>query len=296
MSIFRKFIPNSLFNYYSGLKQRNLAKKMQSTQKISSNDFLRILTDEMGIKKGDIVLVHSSIDRLNTDMSPKEILSALIETVGEDGTLLFPTYPAKTSYEFLKSGEIWDIKRTPSFSGLLSEVARRSKGSKRSLHPTKSVCAIGMKADYFVNDHHQSPYPYDITSPYYKVAEKQGKSIGLGVTSNYFSSTHIVDDYFKEKFPVMPYHKRIFEAKCIDYNQDIKIVKTYAHNLRKMKFNIPLFFKKYIPSEIAFDFQLFGLDFFLVQSSPLFGIMIELANDGITIYKKIYYKPSRLLR
>ena len=296
MSIIRKLLPKKVLNYYSGLKQQKLAQKMQSTQKISSRDFLKILSDELGIKKGDAVLIHSSIDRLNIDLSPKEIFETLRDAVGETGTILFPTYPAKSSYDFLISGEVWDIKKTPSYSGMLSEIARRSKESIRSLHPTKSVCAVGKDADFFVCEHHKSPYPYDKTSPYFKVIEKNGISIGLGVTSNYFSSTHVVDDYFKDDFPVAPYHKELFSARCIDYERNEIFVNTYAHNIRKMKFNIPLFFRKFIPKEIAKDFKIFGMDFFLVQSRPLFEKMCELAGDGITIYRKIYYKPAKLLK
>lgn len=296
MSFTRKLLPKKVLSYYSGLKQQKLALKKQSTQKISSSDFLKILSDELGIRKGDAVLIHSSIDRLNVDWSPKEVFEALREAVGENGTLLFPTYPAKSSYDFLISGEIWDIKKTPSYSGLLSEIARRSKESKRSLHPTKSICALGKETDYFIGEHHKSPYPYDKTSPYFKVVERNGISIGLGVTSNYFSSTHTVDDYFKDDFPVAPYHKHLFQARCIDYERNERIVNTYAHNIRKMKFNIPLFFRKYIPKEIAKDFKIYGMDFFLVQSRPLFERMCELALDGITIYKKIYYKPAKLFK
>ncbi|MCX7735866.1 MAG: AAC(3) family N-acetyltransferase [Candidatus Kapabacteria bacterium] len=296
MPFLRKLLPKKFLNYYSGFKQKQIAEKKQGNKKLSANDFQKILKDEFGIEKGSIVVVHSSIDRLNIDLSAKEILNALMEAVGEEGTLLFPTYPALPSYEFLISGEVWDIKRTPSFSGLLSEVARRTAGSKRSLHPTKSVCAIGKNAEYFINEHHLSPYPYDKQSPYFKVIEQSGISIGLGVTSNYFSSTHVVDDYFKDDFPVMPYHKQIFEAKCLDYDREIKIVRTYAHNIRKMKFNIPLYFKKYVSSEIARDFQLFGMDFFYVKSKPLFDRMCELVENRITIYKKIYYKPSKIFK
>lgn len=296
MPFLRKLLPKKLLSYYSGLKQRQIAEKKQGNKKLSANEFQKILKDEFGIEKGSIVFVHSSVDRLNIDLSAKEILNALMEAVGEEGTLLFPTYPALPSYEFLKSAEVWDIKRTPSFSGLLSEVARRTAGSKRSLHPTKSVCAIGKNAEYFTNKHHLSPYPYDKQSPYYKVIEQNGISIGLGVTSNYFSSTHTVDDYFKDDFPVMPYHKQIFEAKCLDYDRGTKIVLTYAHIIRKMKFNIPLFFKKYVSSEIARDFQLFGMDFFYVKSKPLFDRMCELVENRITIYKKIYYKPSKIFK
>ena len=49
---------------------------------------------KLGLKSGDLVLVHSSWYRaLDRDVkSPKEIIDALLEVVGEKGTIIFPTF------------------------------------------------------------------------------------------------------------------------------------------------------------------------------------------------------------
>jgi len=268
---------------------------LDSLQPIGYEQFKEMLSKDFNIRKGDVLFIHSSLDRLKLDFNIKDLLPLLLDTVGSEGTLLFPTYPQLTSYEFLKSGEVFNVRRSPSFTGMLSEIARRHKDSVRSLHPSKSVCAIGKYAEELTAEHQDSPYPYDSCSPYFKVLEHNAKSIGIGVTSNYFSSTHIVDDYLKEDFPVNPYHSHLFKAQCIDRNGNNTVVKTYAHDIRKMKFDIPEYFRKYIPKEIARDFQVNDMNFFVVNSQPLFEIMIKLVDDNITIYPRRYYKWNRMI-
>jgi aminoglycoside 3-N-acetyltransferase len=291
----RKVLPEKYLQKYKARRQAERKRIFDNLEPISYELFNDLLLNKFNIRKGDTVFIHSSLDNLKIGFDIKDILPILIDTVGAEGTLLFPTYPHLPSYEYLKSGEVFNVKRTPSFTGLLSEIARRHKESIRSLHPTKSVVAIGKYAKELTETHHQSPYPYDNTSPYFKVLEHNSKSFGIGVTSNYFSSTHIVDDYMKDKFPVKVYHDELFAAKCIDYEGNEVTVNTYAHNIRKMKFNIPLYFKNHVSKEVASDFQVNGMNFFLVNSNPLFNIMLKLAEKNITIYQRIYYKWNKLI-
>ena len=217
---FKKILPNFVYNYYKLKKQELTKKKLNEFPKYSKDHFLEFLISNFNINEGDTLLIHSSTDKLNIDFSITELLEILLIAVGKNGNLVFPTYPQLPSHQFLLSGEVWNVKRSLSYTGMLSEVARRYKGSIRSIHPTKSVCAIGPDSHFLTSTHQNSPYPYDYCSPYYKVMELNGKSIGIGVTSNYLYSTHIVDAYFKENFPVEPYIKELFNAKCINYNND----------------------------------------------------------------------------
>ena len=45
---------------------------------------------ELGVKPGDMVLVHSSMKALGTECAPEEIIDAMEEVLGEEGTLLMP--------------------------------------------------------------------------------------------------------------------------------------------------------------------------------------------------------------
>src|SRR5262249_5838445 len=149
------------------------------------------------------------------------------------GTLLFPTYPNHriSSYEYLRQGRTFDVRKTPSYSGLLTEFARRQPGTWRSLHPTKSVCALGPLARELTDTHENSRYPYDRGSPFFKLTEYGAKIIGLGVWTSRLSFCYCVDDAMKDQFPVPVYHDRVFAVPCIDYAGQTKIVETYAHNM-----------------------------------------------------------------
>ena len=50
--------------------------------------------DSLGIKKGDILIVHSSMEGLRKAApDPKRIIDYLLQLVGEEGTLVIPTFP-----------------------------------------------------------------------------------------------------------------------------------------------------------------------------------------------------------
>jgi aminoglycoside 3-N-acetyltransferase len=287
-SVLKKVVPDSIKQKIKSIEQERIKKEVASLPLIEENDFLHILKDELGVTLGDVVFIHSSIDRLNLNFPFYRALSLLKEAVGSSGTIIFPTYPKQTSYEFLRRGEIFDIRKTPSFTGLLNEFARKQPNSVRSLHPTKSVSAIGPLSKQITVSHQDSPYPYDFNSPYYKISEHNGKIIGLGVYTTYLSAVHCIDDTLKEKFPVNPYHKELFNAKCIDYNKNVVIVRTYAHDMRKMSFNLPAFFSKFVPQDICCDINIKGMRFFRADAKKMFEFMSGLAlNDKITIYSKI---------
>jgi aminoglycoside 3-N-acetyltransferase len=256
---------------------------------LSETQLLQILVDELGVVKGDTVFVHSSIDQLNLGFPFYRVLPLLQDLIGDRGTLLFPTYPQLSSYEFLRRGEVFNVRKTPSYTGILSEVARRQANAARSLHPTKSVCALGPAAEELTRDHHKSPYPYDACSPYYKITEFDGKMIGLGVSTANLSYVHCVDDAFKEDFPVQPYHPQLFAATCIDAAGNKAIVETYAHDMRKMNHNIPRFMKTHISSEACVDLNLAGVKFFRADARKLFDEMSRLAETGKTIYLRSVY-------
>ncbi len=291
----KKVIPKSIKNHYNNRKNFKRLQKIKSLKPISELNLKSILLNELNIKSGDIVFIHSSTNGLNLTFPNYKLLEIILEIVGLDGTVLFPTYPKLNSYEFLRNNAVFDIRKTPTYTGLINEFARRHKNAIRSLQPTKSVVAIGKYAKTLTDTHHQSIYPYEVTSPYYKTIEMQGKIIGIGVNSNYLSCVHCVDDILKEDFPVNPYHNKIFSGKCIDKEGNSVIVKTLAHKMSKMDFNIPKFIKKYIPPEIAEDLSINGMEFFRVDSQKFFKFMLELALEKITIYKRTHYKLKFLI-
>jgi len=283
-------LPRKAIAYFQDLQRKRLQARVARLPVVQEEDMRSLLVNILRLRQGDIVFVHSSIDKLNLGFPFYRLLALLREAIGEQGTMLFPTYPKLTSYKFLKSGEVFDVRRTPSYTGILTEFARRQRGGLRSLHPTKSVVALGPHAALLTEHHSDSPYPYDIASPYFKVIENGGVAIGLGVATTNLSLVHCVDDALKDDFPVQPYHKELFRAHCLNREGEDAIVPTYAHDMRKMDFDIPAYMAANMPDTISRDITINGMKFFRAETAPLFERMHELARNGVTIYWKKHYK------
>ena len=267
--------------------QRRIARaRVTSLPVLTESAFTRILSVDLGLENGDTVFVHSSLDRLHLGFHFVRAFSILREIVGERGTLLFPTYPRPKSYEFLKGGRVFDVRKSPSYTGILTEIARRHQRAVRSLHPTKSVCAIGQHAKELMKTHQCSAYPYDRCSPYYRIMEFGGKIIGIGVSTEKLSFVHCIEDALGDQFPVRVYHDRIFSARCINHEGKEEIVQTYAHDASRMNHETAHFMKHHIPADICKDLTIHGMRFFRADSTRLFHAMIELAKAGVTVYPR----------
>jgi aminoglycoside 3-N-acetyltransferase len=285
----KRVLPATTLDAIGRARQKSRQARVSSLPLLSETSFKKILVSELGLAEGDTVFVHSSIDQLNLGFPFYRVLPLLQEVTGRRGTLLFPTYPRLSSYESLSRGEIFDVRKTPSYTGILTEFARRQPRALRSFHPTKSVCAIGPRAQELTNAHQMSPYPYDARSPYYKIIEAEGKIVGIGVSTANLSFVHCVDDALKDDFPVQPYHPQLFVARCINYDGQIETVETYAHDLRNMNHNIPRYMKRHISAQACLDLDIDGMQFFRADAGKLFEAMLQLARNGRTIYARSAY-------
>ncbi len=287
--IARTILPDRAATSLRRAKWARECRRVAALPPLTEADFSAILANDLGLTEGDLVYVHSGMDGLNLAFPFYRILFLIREVIGTSGTVLFPTYPNHriSSYEYLRQGKIFDVRRTPSYTGILTEFARRQSDAVRSLHPTKSVCAIGPAAKEITATHYLSPYPYDTCSPYYKLITGGGKIVGLGATTNYISFGYCVDDSLKEKFPVRVYHDEIFDAPCINYQGERVIVSTYAHDMSRVVHpNMPVWFQKYVSAEACRDLMVRGMRFFRADAPKLFAEMMGLAERDIIAYPR----------
>ena len=288
-SLAKRILPAAAYQSIARQKRERERQRIKSLPALSEKDFIDVLGQDFGLRAGDLVYVHSGMDGLNLDFPFYRILYLIRRLIGDSGTVVFPTYPNHriSSYDYLLQGNTFDVRRTPSYTGVLTEFARRQRAAVRSLHPTKSVCAIGPAAKDLTATHHLSPYPYDAVSPYYKLIDGQAKIIGLGVNTNYLSFGYCVDDSFKEKFPVRVYHDRIFEAPCINYEGEQVIVKTYAHDMSRVVHpDMPTFMRTHVSEEACRDLTIRGMKFFFVSAPKFYQEMMELAKRNIVPYTR----------
>ena len=93
---------------------------------------------DLGLTKGDVVLLHSSILSFNDSIDPQIIIDAILNVLSTEGTLIVPTY----NWDFCK-GKSFDIQNTRSKCGVISEIVRNNPDSTRVLHPIYSHSVIG---------------------------------------------------------------------------------------------------------------------------------------------------------
>jgi aminoglycoside 3-N-acetyltransferase len=266
---------------------RRLYRKVLKTvyKPLSEDEFKYILLNRLDIHKGSVVFIHSSVDALNINFPVYRLLEILLESVSENGTLVFPawhfTYRAE---DYLNKGLVFDVRRSPSVLGLLSELARRHPDAKRSIHPINSIVAIGKHAREIISEHGNSIYPGDETSPSYKIMKYDGIIIGIGVDTNFVSFVHCPEDVIKKQFPIKTRLDQVFEAKVKLKDGSLKIIRTLAAHPQIKNNDITAFMNKYIEKSVCKNFTIRGNRFFVAHSKELFDSIVDLSKENKTIY------------
>lgn len=146
----------------------------------------------LGIKKGDSLLVHASLNAVGRFENRAEILiDTLLEMLGPEGTLLMPTLSYQT---VTRESPVFDVLQTPSCVGALTEYFRTRPDVKRSVHPTHSVSAIGKMADWFIKGHLKDDTPCGPHSPFAKLKEVKGHVMFLGCGPKPNTSMHAIEE------------------------------------------------------------------------------------------------------
>ena len=185
----------------------------------------RIISDlkTLGVKSGDVLLVHSSLSSMGyVDGGADAVIDALLEVLGNEGTLLFPAFSFSPCY---RTSE-FSHNDTPSCVGKISEVFRKRKGVIRSFHPTHSVSAIGKYALEMISGHEKDDTPVGVNSPLRKLPKYDGKILMLGCSLHSNSFMHGMEE-LAEVFYVLRGHQ---EYKMIDKDGNVSYVKIRRHD------------------------------------------------------------------
>src|SRR5690606_33797168 len=157
---------------------------------------------ELGLRDGDVVLVHSSLSGLGwVDGGADAVVEALLDAVGSLGTVLFPTLTG-SERDGPDHPPVINLAVTPCWTGAIPDASRRHPGAVRSIHPTHSVTAIGARAAEFASGHEESRTPCDGRSPYARLIDTGGMILLLGgVTHDSNTTLHALEEVSR-----VPYH------------------------------------------------------------------------------------------
>jgi aminoglycoside 3-N-acetyltransferase len=149
---------------------------------------------DLGVRRGDALVVHSSFKSLGIK-DPEEIIVALQEALGDRGTLLMPAL----SYAQVPP-ERHDTRLTPSCVGFLTEYFRGRPGTRRSLHPTHSVCAAGHDVGGWLDGHAVDTTPCGPHSPFRLLRERGGRILMLGCGLSPNTTMHAVEELVRPAY------------------------------------------------------------------------------------------------
>lgn len=191
----------------------------------------------LGIQQGDTVLWHSSFSPFSGYRgSIGSVIDTFIHTVGPNGNLLMVSLPYRSSsYEYLLSMKCFDVNKTPSQMGLISETFRRQKNVYRSLHPTHPILARGPQAKWIVENHEHCLFPCGIDTPFDKLRRLNGKVAFFNVPFGVFTFFHYLEDLIKDFLPFPLYHVPPFSVPVMDQDGNMRTVTTYAFSQETIK-------------------------------------------------------------
>lgn len=250
---------------------------------------------KLGLGKGDVVLVHSSLKSLGHVLGGAQtVIDALLEVVTPEGTLIVPTYQVGIMYNTCsRSDYIFDVRSSGTKLGLIPAAFLKQPGLHRSIHPTHSVSAIGREAEFIVGSHHEAESTYGVGSPWHKILQVNGKVMGLGVTVWCVAYSHVLETEEGDDFPLPVWVDETYHVKCRDHSgQEIvvdvrpldpevskdRIDKKHRQDLRDY------FWRDFLESETISLGKVGQAECWIGHASQFLGRLRYLMKEGITIY------------
>jgi len=190
---------------------------------------------EVGLKKGDTVLIHSDVSTFgkiglinDRDAFLGELFDAFMDVIGKEGTVVVPTF----TYSFCKN-ESFDVRKTKSTVGAFTEFVRKQKDAVRSEDPIFSHAGVGKKAEELLKK--TGGVCFGANSFFDRFYKNGGKIINFG---KFFDITFI--HYIERKFGVDYRFDKFFPGKIIleEGIESSKEVTFYVRSLPEQGFNV----------------------------------------------------------
>jgi len=175
----------------------------------------------MGIRRGDVLMVHSSLKSIGwVEGGADTVIDAFLSVIGvpkrgegaphpdgsglkaprwgtPDGVMFVPTLTATfaASPWTNLNKHAFDPKETPSRVGKITDVFWRRPEAYRSEHPTHSLAAIGRSARELVKGHGGDASTFDKHGPYGKYVRLGAKVCFIGTSLRCNTTLHVTEDW-----------------------------------------------------------------------------------------------------
>jgi aminoglycoside N3'-acetyltransferase len=237
----------------------------------------------------EILMVHSAYDRLLPMCSakPQELVRELVDYCGPKRTLVMPAFVlggAAGPLEYYRTRP-FDVRRTPSEMGMLTEYFRRWPGVQRSLHPTHSVCAIGPLAQVLTASHHLAGTPSGKGTPFEFLARNRAVVIGLGVEyyrslTQIHAAEHLLGDEFPIEFRKVCRPLTLIDASGAKLPCELTVFQTDT------ELNATLL-RSILPREFLQEWKFKGTPLYFTFADQVTSYLMDAARRGETVYGRV---------
>lgn len=183
----QRLVARTFFAYSSGQLEATLAR--------------------LGIVSGDAVMAHSSFRPTSGFIgTPGDVIEAMLRAVGPEGHLLMMSIPYRGSSQgYAERRPLFDVTRTPSAVGLISELFRRRSGVVRSLSPLHPVLVHGPLAAWLAADHDLAVKSCGKGTPFERFLSLKGKILFFDAPYTSMTFVHYVEDACRDRLPMALY-------------------------------------------------------------------------------------------
>ncbi|CAI6080624.1 aminoglycoside N(3)-acetyltransferase [Cohnella sp. JJ-181] len=220
------------------MSEKDIVERTRRPNTVSS---MQIQMQELGVREGDILLVHSSLSRMGWVCGgPQAVIQALLSAVGAEGTIVMPAQsgdwsdpsewqnpavPASWVETIYREMPAFDPALTPTRGmGRIAELFRSWPGSLRSAHPQVSFAAHGRQAAYIVGEHPLTPQ-FGESSPLGRLYALDAKVLLIGAGYDSCTCMHLAET----RLPGMP-RKRMGTAVLMNGVREWRWFEDFAYD------------------------------------------------------------------
>ena len=250
-------------------------------------DFEKIFQN-LNIKKGDNIIINSDIKKIlihykkqKEKLNPNLILDSVLSKIGDDGTLLLPTF----NWDFC-NGKEFNYFKTPSKSGSLTKVALSRNDFIRTKNPIYSFAVSGKSQKFLKNLMHESCF--DLNSPFGFLIKNKGKNLFIDIDyKESLTFVHVAEQQIGVNYRYL----KKFESNYIDEN-NIKNLAECTMYVRNENFNGVTFIDKKMDNKLKEKDAIKkivtnNISFTIVDIPVVYQIMLkDIKNKGHLIYPK----------
>jgi len=246
---------------------------------INGEDFTKAL-EGLGVKKDDVLFVHSDVSVFGSLATKNRayLLGSLVDAIKAtviQGTIIMPTF----SYSFCE-GKVYNIEKTKSTVGALTEFFRGLPDVKRTNHPIFSVGVWGKDSEYFSDIGKDS---FDKDSVFGKIHEKKAKIIFLGAPFQSCTFIHYIEQAHGVPYRFIKTFKGTIKDRGKTYEDECTYLVRYLDE-REVTLDLSRLEGYLIENDYMKETKLGNGRILLVEAETLFDKGMELLNKDINYF------------